>query len=266
VLIHICSKNVNADLIVELCLGPFIPSNAARGGGVMQPIVLSLAHALNSTPTYRPRIGAYLILCAAHANLISASVYLTGSAPNPIAHAKAASILGVDLNFSTWLKGGIVPGLLSLLLVPALLYVVIRPQKDANDIEICQEPVNDAHRPLVSMPASRNATANVVITQQADGQKPMDMREWMLVGILSLCLVLWVTQSYTGITASLVAFMGMVLVLAMGVLEWEDVLRNGKAVSVSIEMIDIQLTIRDVSGIVYSGLVDSLHWHNNLHY
>jgi di/tricarboxylate transporter len=54
----------------------------------------------------------------------------------------------------------------------------------------------------------------------------------MLVGILVLCLSLWIAQSYTGIGASLVTFLALVLLLLVGILEWEDVLRNAKAVSI----------------------------------
>jgi hypothetical protein len=53
----------------------------------------------------------------------------------------------------------------------------------------------------------------------------------MLMAILIICLTLWMTQAYTGIPASLVTFLALVLVLLAGILEWEDVLRNAKAVS-----------------------------------
>ncbi|RKP26142.1 Sodium:sulfate symporter transmembrane region-domain-containing protein [Syncephalis pseudoplumigaleata] len=112
---------------VELCLAPFIPSNAARGGGVIQPVVMSLARTLNSTSTKNRRPGAFLILCGAHLNLISASLFLTGAAPNPIVRDKANAVFGVDFTFAQWLKGAAVPGLLAALLVPAMLYLIIRP-------------------------------------------------------------------------------------------------------------------------------------------
>ena len=39
----------------ELLLGPVVPSNTARGGGIMAPIVGSLARALGSEPDKEPR-------------------------------------------------------------------------------------------------------------------------------------------------------------------------------------------------------------------
>ncbi len=47
----------------EFVLGTMIPSNTARGGGVMAPIVNSLSHALGSRAADRPRrAGEYLCL------------------------------------------------------------------------------------------------------------------------------------------------------------------------------------------------------------
>ncbi|KAG1241439.1 hypothetical protein G6F68_016724 [Rhizopus microsporus] len=68
----------------ELILAPFVPSNTARGGGIVLPVVRSIATSLGSTPTSHPQIGGYLMLVGAHANLLSASMYLTGMASNPI--------------------------------------------------------------------------------------------------------------------------------------------------------------------------------------
>ncbi|CEI90184.1 hypothetical protein RMCBS344292_04514 [Rhizopus microsporus] len=67
-----------AILLSELFLGPFVPSNTARGGGIVLPVVQSIATSLNSTPKRNPEIGQYLILIGNHANLLSASMYLTG--------------------------------------------------------------------------------------------------------------------------------------------------------------------------------------------
>ena len=67
-------KNVN----LELILAPFVPSNTARGGGIVLPVVHSIATTLGSTPDTNPEIGSFLILVGNHANFLSASMYLTG--------------------------------------------------------------------------------------------------------------------------------------------------------------------------------------------
>ena len=47
----------------ELILGPVVPSNTARGGGILAPIVDSISRELGSTPLDKPeKAGAYLHL------------------------------------------------------------------------------------------------------------------------------------------------------------------------------------------------------------
>ncbi|KAI8055178.1 Sodium:sulfate symporter transmembrane region-domain-containing protein [Syncephalis plumigaleata] len=246
----------------ELLLAPFIPSNAARGGGVLQPVVMSLARTLNSTPTKNRRPGAFLILCGAHLNLVSASLFLTGSAPNPIVRDKADSMFGVDFTFAQWLKGAALPGLLAAILVPLVLYVIIRPNGPIRfrrrnrrnrrsrhssqlfsdkDITVNQEEgekrddgdyneQDDENDDAIDDVGNRSGNAvGMDIPSTQEVMPSTSLREWMLMGILALCLSLWIAQSYTGIGASLVTFLALVLVLLAGILEWEDVLRNAKA-------------------------------------
>ena len=80
-----------ATALAELILGPAIPSNTARGGGVMAPIVNSLARALGSKPDGDPKLaGEYLMLNGAHVNLITAAMFLTGMAANGLVSAAAS--------------------------------------------------------------------------------------------------------------------------------------------------------------------------------
>ena len=81
----------------ELILGPFVPSNTARGGGIVAPITDSLARALDSTPENHPeRAGQYLTLVGAHANLIAAAMFLTGMAANPLASMPAMDVFIIE--------------------------------------------------------------------------------------------------------------------------------------------------------------------------
>lgn len=64
---------------LEILLAPFVPSNTARGGGIVLPVVHSIATTLGSTPSHQPKVGGFLMLVGAHANLLSASMFLTGT-------------------------------------------------------------------------------------------------------------------------------------------------------------------------------------------
>lgn len=109
-------------LFVELLLAPFVPSNTARGGGIVLPVVQSIATTLGSTPSHQPKVGGFLMLVGAHANLLSASMFLTGMAPNPIVIAKANALYPeLQFNFMTWIQGSCVPALFCAATLPLIL-------------------------------------------------------------------------------------------------------------------------------------------------
>ncbi len=112
----------------ELVLAPFVPSNTARGGGIVSPIVRALAESLGSKPGESPRVaGAYLHQVASHSNLVTSAMFVTAMAGNANIPPKAMGILGVEFEFGTWILGSSVPGILSLVALPLLLKLLERP-------------------------------------------------------------------------------------------------------------------------------------------
>ena len=71
--------------MADMVLAPFIPSDTARGGGVVFPITRSVASAFGSEPgpTAR-RIGSFLVLVSFHATYTASAMFLTGMAANPL--------------------------------------------------------------------------------------------------------------------------------------------------------------------------------------
>ena len=65
--------------ICELVLAPFTPSNTARGGGIVHPIMKSIANAFDSDPAKgtQNKVGTYLALVNYHANPITSAMFLT---------------------------------------------------------------------------------------------------------------------------------------------------------------------------------------------
>src|SRR5947208_322966 len=113
----------------DLVLAPFIPSDTARGGGVVFPITRSVASAFGSEPgpTSR-RIGAFLVLVSFHTTYTASAMFLTGMAANPLIAEFALKIGHVELTWLRWLSGSIVPGMLTLAVVPLLLMRMTPPQ------------------------------------------------------------------------------------------------------------------------------------------
>ncbi|KAI9298099.1 hypothetical protein K502DRAFT_362688 [Neoconidiobolus thromboides FSU 785] len=193
----------------EFILAPFIPSNSARGGGVVAPIVTSVIQVIeessNNLTFHDNSINRYLILIASQANLISSSLFLTGLAPNPLISAKAYQVFKVEFGFMQWLTGSFVPGFFTLLVTPFFLFWIVKP-KGYNG-EIIQ---ND-------------------IKSKLDTLGPVTFKEWKLIIVLMVCLTLWSTESHTGLNNALIGFLAMVTMILVDILSWEDISKNTKA-------------------------------------
>src|SRR5450759_3957403 len=65
---------------------PFIPSNTARSGGTIFPIIRNIPVLYGSTPEENPRkIGSYLMWTAIATTCVTSSMFVTALAPNLLA-------------------------------------------------------------------------------------------------------------------------------------------------------------------------------------
>ena len=87
--------------LTDLILAPATPSNTARCGGVVYPVVASLSQLEDSHPEpeeSRKRLGAFLTLTALQVNTVTSAMFLTAMAGNPVAQ-EAAKKLGVEISW-----------------------------------------------------------------------------------------------------------------------------------------------------------------------
>jgi len=191
----------------ELILGPVVPSNTARGGGIIAPIVNSISHSLNSSSDKNPKkAGEFLTLIGAHANLITAAMFLTGMAANPLVAKAVNDVYGVSFDWGSWALGAIVPGLIGLLLLPIVIYLLAKPSiKDTSSAQL------KATDELKNMGIKLNT------------------KEWIMLSIMLLLLILWSTKFLHGLSTTLVAWIGVMLMLIFTVQKWSDIISNSKA-------------------------------------
>ncbi len=186
----------------EFILGTMVPSNTARGGGVMAPIVNSLSRALGSLPNERPKAaGEYLCLCGAHLNLVAAATFLTGMAANGL----IAKETGLPFDWGTWLLGSIVPALLSFLALPLFLRKLAPPE-------------------LTDTEAARKQARS-----ELDALGPWSRPEKIMLGVFLLLLFLWASKPLHGLHTTTVALLGVAILLLTGVDKWRDVTGNAEA-------------------------------------
>src|SRR3954453_755247 len=114
-------------VITDALIAPAFPSNTARGG-VLFPIVLSLAQGAGSKPDdpATRRLGGYLMFCGMASLSVSSALWLTATSANALGISLAAQY-GVNIDFGTWVLAASVPALATIATLPYLLYRLFPP-------------------------------------------------------------------------------------------------------------------------------------------
>lgn len=102
----------------DLVLAPAIPSNTARGGGVVYPVLRSLAGAYGSEPDdgTAERLGAFLVRATFQGLVVTSAMFLTAMAANPLA-VELAGAQGVEITWARWAIALGAPALLAALVL-----------------------------------------------------------------------------------------------------------------------------------------------------
>lgn len=187
--------------ISDLILAPATPSNTARGGGVLYPIVRSLCSAFDSEPgpTAR-RIGGYLMITQFQANVITSAMFMTAMAANPLVAVLAKKVANIDISWGTWALAASVPGLIALVVMPYFLYKMYPPELK--------------HTPEAKQLAAR----------ELEKRGSLSADEKIVLGVFIAALLLWSSSNFTKLNATLVALMGVCVLLITEVLTWKDIL------------------------------------------
>lgn len=191
----------------ELILAPAIPSNTARAGGVVYPIVRALAVSFGSDPARHSQrlIGSFLILVAYYCNLITSAMFVTAMAANPL----IVGILqqnGMPITWSQWAMAACVPGMLSLIIIPYVVYKLYPP-------EITHTP-----------------GAKRIAHDQLEQMGKMSQYEWLTLWVFAALVLLWMFgEEAFGLESTTVALLGVSALLVTGVLTWNDIKQEHEA-------------------------------------
>lgn len=188
-------------LLSDLILAPAIPSNTARSGGVIFPIIQSLSRTFGSKPedgTER-KMGAFLLTVGFQGNLITSAMFMTAMAANPLIVKLASDTAGVTITWFGWATAMIVPGLVALIVVPFIIYKIFPP-------EIKQTP-----------------EASRIAKEKLDDFGPLKSSEKRMIVVFIVVLGLWIGGDSLGIGATTAALIGLSLLLLLEVLTWSDI-------------------------------------------
>lgn len=185
----------------DLLIAPAMPSNTARAGGILSPIVRSLSTAFDSNPkdgTER-KIGAYLTTTVFQCDMVTSAMFLTAMAANPLTVSIAKDVLGVNITWESWFLAALLPGVLSLILIPIIIYRIDPP-------EIKETP-----------------RASGFAQKKLNDMGLLSKNEKYMIAVFILLVLLWIFGGQFGIDETLTAFIGLAILLLTGVLNWEDV-------------------------------------------
>ena len=192
--------------VTDLVLAPFVPSDTARGGAIVAPVVRALATALGSEPgATANRIGAYLTLVGFHCTYAASAMFLTGMAANPLIAEFARKLAHVDLTWGRWALAASVPGLCTFALMPWLLHQL--------------------HPPTIKDTEHARALARTRLVEMG----PMSREQLRLMVIMLVVIAGWISMPWHGISNTNVALVGVCAILLADVVTWADLLGDTRA-------------------------------------
>ena len=199
----------------ELILAPVTPSNTARGGGIIHPIMRAIAGSYDSDPEHgtQGRMGRFLALANYHANPITSAMFITATAPNPLIVKLIADTTGaqISLTWGTWALAMLLPGLVALALMPLVVYWLNPPEikSTPNAAQFARERLRE--------------------------MGPVTRGELIMLGVFGVLLLLWagipawIFGPAAAVDPTTTAFIGLSLCLVTGVLTWDDVIKEKSA-------------------------------------
>jgi DASS family divalent anion:Na+ symporter len=189
--------------VTDAMIAPAFPSNTARGG-VLYPIILSLAQNSGSLPDDEKnrRMGGYLMFCGMASLSVSSALWLTATSGNPIAVSLAAPY-GVKINFGSWMLVASIPVLTMIALLPLILYKLFPP--GVTDTPDAPKAAKEALR----------------------GMGRLTRDEWIVAVAFALMVTGWVMAGTLNLSLAAVAFAGLGVLLATNVLTLDDINLQG---------------------------------------
>jgi L-tartrate/succinate antiporter len=192
--------------IADTLLAPFTPSNTARSGGTIYPVIRNLPPLYDSKPNdpSMRRMGSYLMWVALAATCVTSSMFLTGLAPNLLAVELVKKTANIELTWVTWFVAFAPVGILLLALVPLLVYWIYPPQ------------------------VKEGAEVPAWAATELEKMGSLSQREIILGILVVVALLLWIFGGSI-MEATTAAILVISLMLILNVVTWDDITANKAA-------------------------------------
>jgi len=182
------------------CLGPFMPSNTARSGGTIYPIIKNIPEIFGSYPGETARkMGSYLMWTGLATCAVTSSLFLTANAPNLLGLELVSKTLKISISWREWFLGFAPLGILLFLTVPLITYLVYPPE------------------------IKSSAGADTWAADELTKMGKVTGKELLMAALALFALLLWIFAG-AWMDATLVAIMVLVIMVLTGVITWKDLL------------------------------------------
>ena len=192
--------------IADLLLAPFTPSNTARSGGTIYPVIRNLPPLYQSNPNdpSMRRMGSYIMWVAIAATCVTSSMFLTGLAPNLLAIELVRKTAQVEFTWAQWFIAFAPVGILLLALVPLLAYWLYPPE------------------------VKQGTEVPAWAAKELEKMGPLSRREIILGVLVLIALLLWIFGGKI-MEATTAAIVVISLMLLLKVVTWDDITANKAA-------------------------------------
>jgi DASS family divalent anion:Na+ symporter len=192
----------------DFVLASVVPSNGARNGGIVIPITVAVSESYDSRPEdgTASRLGEYLTYLLYQCEVVIGATFLTGHAGNFVMRKLAMENSGIELSYLGWLAAAIVPALVSLAIIPGVIYKLFPPE-------------------IKSTPG-----ASTFAKEELTKMGRLSRDEWIVIGTLLGVIFFWTTQEHLhSIDPAIVALGGIGFLLLTKVVTWTELMGERNA-------------------------------------
>ena len=192
--------------MTDVTLASGVPSITARSAGMVLPVPVSIAELMGSRPgPTASRLGTFLIAAMYQSSAVACAMFLTGQASNVLGANLALKLVNIEVTWSGWFAAAIVPGLVSCVVVPWVVYRALRPE------------------------ITRTPEAAAFAARELTNMGRLSRAERVTLGVFVGIGLLWMTSAWHGLDVTFVAFLGLGILLVAGTLRWEQCIAERSA-------------------------------------
>jgi DASS family divalent anion:Na+ symporter len=186
-------------VIADFVLSPLIPSATARGGGVIFPIAKSICKSFSDDehPGVSSKNGGFIMSVCTQSTVITSTLFITAMAANPLA-VKLAENAGYSISWTDWAVAAIVPGIISLAIMPLVIYYLYPPT------------------------IKYSGSAPKIAKEKLAAMGRLSIHEIIMMVVFVVLIGLWINGPKFGLEPTTVALIGLSILFVTRVINFED--------------------------------------------